>query len=106
MRSPPGCWPTSPRLSPILDGADQLVFVDVDDTIRETHGYRKQGVAYGYSGVKGLNAQVATISTLTAAPVIAGTRLRKGNVASAHGSARLITDALATLRRADASRAR
>ncbi len=88
------------RLSPILDGADQLVFVDVDDTIREVHGYRKQGVAYGYSGVKGLNAQVATISTLTAAPVIAATRLRKGNVASAHGAARLITDALATLNRA------
>ncbi len=43
-------------LSPILDGADQLTFVDVDDTIRETHGYRKQGAAYGYSRVKGLNA--------------------------------------------------
>ena len=87
-------------LSPILDGADQLVYVDVDDTIRETHGYRKQGVAYGYSGVKGLNAQLATISTLTSAPMIAAARLRKGNVASAHGSARLITDTLATLRRA------
>jgi len=48
----------------------------------------------------GLNAQVATISTLTGAPVIAAARLRKGNVASAHGSARLITDTLATLRRA------
>ncbi|MDA8438757.1 MAG: hypothetical protein M0Z51_07840 [Propionibacterium sp.] len=47
------------KLSPILDGADQLTFVDVDDTIREAHGYRKQGVAYGYSGAKGLNAQVA-----------------------------------------------
>lgn len=87
-------------LSPILDGADQVCFVDVDDTIRETHGYRKQGVAYGYSHVKGLNAQVAIISTPTSAPVIAATRLRKGNVASARGAARLIGDALATLRRA------
>ena len=87
-------------LSPILDGADQLTFVDVDDTIRETHGYRKQGAAYGYSRVKGLNALVATISTPTSAPVIAATRLRKGNVSSARGAARLIGDTLATLRRA------
>ena len=34
------------KLSPILEGADQICFVDVDDTIRETHGYHKQGVAY------------------------------------------------------------
>ena len=87
-------------LSPILDGADQLTFVDVDDTIRETHGYRKQGAAYGYSRVKGLNAILATISTPNAAPVIAATRLRKGNVSSARGAARLIGDTLATLRRA------
>ena len=87
-------------LSPILDGAGQVCFVDIDDTIRETHGYRKQGVAYGYSHVKGLNAQVAIISTPTSAPVIAATRLRKGNVSSARGAARLISDALATLRKA------
>ena len=87
-------------VSPILAGAEQVVYVDVDDTIRETHGYRKQGAAYGYSRVKGLNAQVAVLSTPLAAPVIAATRLRKGNIDSAHGAARLIGDALATLRRA------
>ncbi len=55
----------------LLTGAttpDGMAFVDIDDTIRETHGYKKQGVAYGYSGVKGLNAQVATISSPTCAP--------------------------------------
>ncbi|HHV20556.1 MAG TPA: IS1380 family transposase [Propionibacterium sp.] len=88
------------HLTPILDGADQVTWVDVDDTIRETHGYQKQGAAYGYTKVKGLNAALATISTPLAAPVIAATRLRKGNVASAHGAARLISDSLATLRRA------
>ena len=51
------------RVSPILTGAEQVVYVDVDDTIRETHGYRKQGAAYGYSRVKGLNAQLAIVST-------------------------------------------
>ena len=87
-------------VSPILTGAEQVVYLDVDDTIRETHGYHKQGAAYGYSKVKGLNAQVAILSTPLAAPVIAATRLRKGNIDSGHGAARLIGDALATLRRA------
>ncbi len=88
------------NVSPILAGADQLVYVDVDDTVRETHGYRKQGAAYGYSRVKGLNAQLAIVSTPLSAPVIAATRLRKGNIDSGHGAARLIGDSLATLRRA------
>jgi len=86
-----------PRL---LAGAEQVAYLDVDDTVRATHGYAKQGAAYGYSRVKGLNAQLATLSTPAAAPVIAGTRLRRGNVASAHGAARLISDALTTARRA------
>jgi len=88
------------KVSPILTGADQLVYLDVDDTIRETHGYHKQGAAYGYSRVKGLNAQLAILSTPLSAPVIAATRLRKGNIDSGHGAARLIADSLATLRRA------
>ena len=47
-------------VSPILAGAEQVVFLDVDDTIRETHGYHKQGAAYGYSKVKGLNCLLYT----------------------------------------------
>ena len=88
------------RQVPILAGAEQVAFVDVDDTIRETHGYRKQGVAYGYSGVKGLNAQLAAISTPISAPVIAAARLRRGNIDSGHGAGRLVADTVATLRRA------
>lgn len=87
-------------VSPILAGAEQVTYLDVDDTIRETHGCHKQGAAYGYSKVKGLNAQVAILSTPLSAPVIAATRLRKGNIDSGHGAARLIADSLATLRRA------
>src|SRR5512144_2462129 len=30
--------------TPLLGGADQATFLDLDDTIRETHGYAKQGV--------------------------------------------------------------
>ena len=49
---------------------DGIAFVDVDDTVREVHGYAKQG-AFGYGKVRGLNIQLATSSTPIAAPVIA-----------------------------------
>ena len=42
--------------TPVLPGADQLVFVDIDDTVRQTYGYAKQGAGRGYTGIKGLNA--------------------------------------------------
>jgi len=64
------------------------------------HGYAKQGAAYGYSGVKGLNLQLAAISTPVSAPVIAQARLRAGNTASAAGAARLVAQAVTTIRRA------
>jgi len=89
-----------PRL---LTGVDGLAFIDIDDTIREVHGYQKQGAAYGYSGVKGLNAQIAALSSPTCAPVIAASRLRKGNTISGHGAAKLVGDAIATARSAGAS---
>jgi hypothetical protein len=72
---------------------------DLDDTIVEVHGYQKQGAAFGYSGVRGLNALLATVSTEQIAPVIAAQRLRKGSVGSPRGAARLATDTLALIRR-------
>jgi DDE family transposase len=90
------------KTTPVLAGADQVTYLDIDDTIRETHGYAKQGAGYGYTGVKGLNALVATASTPLSAPVIAATRLRKGATNSAKGAFRLISDALSTVRQAGA----
>src|SRR5665648_272869 len=72
--------------APLLAGADQVAFVDIDDTIKATYGYAKQGAGYGYSGVKGLNALLATVSSPLAAPVIVATRLRKGSTNSARGA--------------------
>ena len=89
-----------PRL---LTGTEAVAFIDVDDTIRQVHGYAKQGAAYGYSGVKGVNAQIAALSSPTCAPVIAAARLRKGNVDSAHGAPRLIADAVSAARAAGAT---
>jgi len=89
--------------TPLLAGAAQIAYVDIDDTVKRTYGYAKQGAGYGYSGVKGLNALLATVSTPLAAPVIAGCRLRKGATNSARGASRLLADALVTARAAGAS---
>lgn len=79
--------------------AGERVLVDLDDTIIEVHGYQKQGAGFGYSGVRGLNALLATASTASSAPVILSQRLRQGKTGSPKGAARIVGDALATLRR-------
>jgi hypothetical protein len=79
--------------------AGERVMVDLDDTIIEVHGYQKQGASFGYSGVRGLNALLATASTTSSAPVILAQRLRQGKTGSPKGAARIVGDALATLRR-------
>ena len=89
--------------TPLLNDADQMVLVDVDDTVKATYGYAKQGAGYGYSKVKGLNALLGIVSTPTSAPVIAATRLRKGATNSARGAARLVADALASTKRCGAT---
>lgn len=93
----------APLLSTGTDsgGMDEYVCVDVDDTIVEVHGHQKQGSGYGYSGVRGLNALLATVTTPEAAPVIVAQRLRKGSAGSPRGAGRLIGDALATAGRLD-----
>ncbi|RZL71450.1 MAG: IS1380 family transposase, partial [Rhodococcus sp. (in: high G+C Gram-positive bacteria)] len=86
--------------TPLVTGIDTgRVLVDIDDTIIEVHGHGKQGSGYGYSGVRGLNALLATVTTETAAPVIVGQRLRRGACGSARGAARMVADALAAVDR-------
>jgi len=85
--------------TPLTAGIGEYALLDVDDTIVEVSGYAKQGSGYGYCGVRGLNALLATVSTAAAAPVIVAQRLRKGSCGSPRGAARLACDALATVRR-------
>ena len=86
--------------TPLLRANDDArVMVDLDDTIIEVHGYQKQGASFGYSGVRGLNALLATASTTSSAPVVLAQRLRQGKTGSPKGAARIVGDALATLRR-------
>jgi Transposase DDE domain group 1 len=89
--------PLLPTSNPASESG--LMVVDVDDTIVEVHGYAKQGAAFGYSKMRGLNALLATASTPGSAPVIVAQRLRKGSAHSARGAKRLVTDALRTVSR-------
>ncbi|WP_211588763.1 IS1380 family transposase [Allorhizocola rhizosphaerae] len=90
---------------PLLPGAAQQVFVDVDSLLRRVYGHAKQGAGFGHAKVggykvklRGLSPLIATISTPAAAPVIAATRLRAGNAASARAAASLVRQAITTAR--------
>ena len=85
--------------APIVTGIDDFALVDIDDTIKEVHGHHKQGSGYGYSGVRGLNALLGIVSTQFSAPIIVGSRLRRGATGSPRGAKRFVADTLATVRR-------
>jgi len=76
-----------------------FAFLDIDETIIEVYGHQKQGAGFGYSGVRGLNALIATLSSFASAPVIISQRLRKGACGSPRGAKRMVADALRTGRR-------
>jgi Transposase DDE domain group 1 len=91
--------------APLLPGAGTLAFIDIDSMQKRVYGHKKQGARFGHTKiqgksllVRGLNAVAATISTPIAAPVIAATRLRGGNAASARGAASLAARAIGTAR--------
>jgi DDE family transposase len=93
------------REAPLLPGADTLAFIDIDSMQKRVYGHQKQGAKFGHTKiqgksllVRGLNALAATISTPLSAPVIAATRLRGGNAASARGAASLAARAIGTAR--------
>ena len=93
------------RQAPLLPGAETLAFIDIDSMQKRVYGHEKQGAKFGHTKiqgksllVRGLNALAAVISTPIAAPVIACTRLRGGNAASARGAASMAAQAIGTAR--------
>lgn len=76
---------------------DGPLLLDLDDTIKDKHGYQQDGVAYGYNKTKGLNALVAAVSTDTSLPVIAEAGLRRGNIKSGDHADWYASRALSTL---------
>jgi len=88
----------APRL-PRAGDTGGYAFLDVDDTIIEVHGHAKQGAGFGYTGVRGLNALLATLTTSSSAPLVVAQRLRKGGCGSPRGAKRLVGDAVKQARR-------
>ena len=94
----------------LLAGGDVRAFVDIDSMLRPVYGHAKQGASYGHTKIagkqvlrKGLSPLAATISTDSAAPVIAGMRLRAGRAGSGKGAARMVAQVIATARGAGAT---
>jgi len=92
-----------------LAGIEARCFVDIDSLLRPVYGQHKQGASFGHTKIasrqvlrKGLSPLATTISTETAAPMIAGIRLRAGRAGSGRGAASMVTEAINTARAAGA----
>ncbi|MBT2393905.1 IS1380 family transposase [Streptomyces sp. ISL-1] len=83
--------------TPLVPGAGQLAFIDVDSTHKRVFGRAKPGAQYGrFKGIRTLHPLLSTICTPLARPVIAGVRLRQGKSADSRGAERFVTEAVAT----------
>jgi hypothetical protein len=93
----------------VLDGITEHALVDIDSLLRPVYGRAKQGASFGHTKIankqvlrKGLSPLATTISTRTAAPVLAGIRLRAGKAGSGKGAAGMLTEAINTAKAAGA----
>jgi hypothetical protein len=94
---------------PLLAGIEQRAFVDIDSLLRPVYGHAKQGASFGHAKIagrallrRGLSPQITTISTATAAPVIAEARLRSGKAGSGRAAARQVKRTITTTRKCGA----
>jgi hypothetical protein len=89
--------------TPLLTGITDRAYIDIDSLLRPVYGKAKQGASYGHTKIanktilrKGLSPLAVTISTDTAAPVVAGVRLRAGRAGSAKGATSMVIEAINT----------
>jgi len=83
------------RHTPLLPGAGQMMFIDIDPTHRRVYGRAKQGAEHGrLKGQRTLHPILATLSTPTARPVIGAVRLRRGKAADVRGAKSFVAEAL------------
>jgi DDE family transposase len=87
----------------VLDGIGERCFLDIDSLLRPVYGRAKQGASFGHTKIsgktvlrRGLSPLAVTIGTPTAAPMLAGVRLRAGRAASSRAAASMVTEALST----------
>ena len=93
-----------------LPGIGTRCYIDIDSLLRPVYGHAKQGASFGHTKIsgkqvlrRGLSPLATAISTDTAAPMIAGMRLRGGNAGSGRGAGSMVTEAITTARAAGAS---
>ncbi|MFF8789166.1 IS1380 family transposase [Streptomyces sp. NPDC015125] len=87
--------------TPLLPGARETAFIDVDSTHKRVYGRAKQAAEYGrFKGIRTLHPLLATICTPHSRPVIASVRMRRGKAADSRGASKLVSEALATAREA------
>ena len=79
---------------------DELLIIDCDSTITESHGLAKRGAAFGYTGVRGHHPLIARVSEGGQAGWIAHTRFRRGNAAAGKGGGHFLAEALSRVRAA------
>jgi hypothetical protein len=94
----------------VLAGIEAQTYVDIDSLLRPVFGHTKQGASFGHTKIagkqvlrRGLSPLATTISTPTAAPVVAGIRLRAGRAGSGRGADSMVTEAINTARAAGAT---
>jgi hypothetical protein len=80
--------------------AAQPLTVDLDSTICQVHGHRKQGAAYGYTRVLGYHPLLATRADTGE---VLHVRMRKGSANTARGAGRFVEELAGRVRRAGAS---
>lgn len=80
-------------------GSARLV-IDVDSTICEVEGHKKQGAAFGYTRVLGYHPILATRADTGE---VLHARMRKGSANTARGARRFIDELVARVRRAGAA---
>ena len=80
-------------------GYERLV-IDVDSFVGEVHGYKKQGVGFGYTKQRGYHPMLASRADTGE---VLHVRLRKGQAASPRGVLRFADELIARVERAGAS---
>ena len=89
--------------TPVLTGIADQAYIDIDSLLRPVYGKAKQGASFGHTKIagknilrRGLSPLAVTISTDTAAPVLAGVRLRAGKAGSSRGATSMVVEAINT----------
>lgn len=94
--------------APLLPGADELAYLDIDSSQKRVFGPAKAGAGFGHTKIqgksvlmRGLNPLIGTLCTpLATAPVVTGTRLRGGTANTVRGAASFVTEQITTARQA------